>query len=196
MQPARTTHLIKILAQTHKTLVDHAAIGLDLGFTRTAKKAEAATLALQMGPEPDKTRSLVFQMGKLDLQYAFARRSTGTEDIENEARTVENLAVHRLFEIALLAWRELGIDDHDLHVVLFHHLGKLLDLPLAKQGGRAHGPDGKHSLPDNHKADRRGEPDSLFQTGFRSAELVIRCRALPWENNRGACRGRCRTGGY
>lgn len=60
MQPACATHLIEILAQTHETLVDHAAIGLDLGFTRTAKKAKATALALQMGPEPDKTRSLIF----------------------------------------------------------------------------------------------------------------------------------------
>ena len=65
-------------------LADHAAVELDLRFARAAARADAAALALQVGPAPHQPRRQVLQPRQLDLQLAFvalralARRSRGS----------------------------------------------------------------------------------------------------------------------
>ena len=49
-------------------------------------------------------------MGQFNLEFAFPRMCAPSEDLEDEARTIEYLALPVAFEIALLDGRELGVD--------------------------------------------------------------------------------------
>ena len=92
----------QILAQLRHAVADHPAIGLDLGFTRTAEKAEAATLPFKMGPASNKTTGLIVEMGEFNLQTAFGRSGPSTEYLEDEAGPVDDFDVELLFKISLL----------------------------------------------------------------------------------------------
>ena len=97
-------------------LADQAAVGLDLGFAGAAQKAEAAALALQMGPAPHQPRALIGQMRQLDLQPPFPGARAFAEDFQDQRGAVQHLGVPGLLQIALLHRRELGVDDDDFRL--------------------------------------------------------------------------------
>ena len=134
MQRARALDLGELGFDLGETLLDQAAVGLELGFARPAEEAEAAALALEMGPGAHQPALLIGQMRVLDLQRAFARARAPAENFENEAGAVEHLGVPRLFEIALLHRRERAIHHHDAGFEGFDEAGDLLDLALAEIG--------------------------------------------------------------
>ena len=78
------------------------AVGLDLGLTRAAEKAEAAALPLKVRPASDQSALLIEQMGQLDLQAAFPGRGPVAEDFEDEPGAVEHFGIPLCFQIALL----------------------------------------------------------------------------------------------
>ena len=97
-------------------LADQPAVGFDLGFARAAEKAEAAALALQMGPASDQPAALIGQMGELDLKAPFPRLRALAEDLQDQRCAVEHLHVPGALEIALLHGRKLRVDDDDFRL--------------------------------------------------------------------------------
>ena len=127
-------HALQFALDLGDALGDQPAVGLDLGLAGTAEKAEAAALALQMGPGPHQAAALIIEMGELDLQRALPRPRPPAEDFEDQAGAVEHLGVPGLLQVALLHRRQRAIHHHDPGLVGFHQARQLLHLALAEIG--------------------------------------------------------------
>src|SRR5438045_4207111 len=102
MQRARSLHLLELTPDLGHAVADHPAVGLDLGFARTSKEAEAAALPLQVGPAADQATGLVFEMRQLDLQLALGRRGALSENFKDKACPVDDLGSDLVLKILLL----------------------------------------------------------------------------------------------
>ena len=93
MQAAGATNLLKFAAQPGHASADEAPVGLDLGLARPSEKAEAPALALKMRPRTHQPPRLIIKVGKLDLKPPFGGRCTFPEDLKDQARAVDDLAL-------------------------------------------------------------------------------------------------------
>ena len=94
---ALALHLGEPLARAPDGVADHAAVEFDLRLARAAARADAAALALQVGPAPHQARAEVLQPRQLDLQLALVAARALGEDLEDQ----EGAVVHR----ARPSWR-------------------------------------------------------------------------------------------
>ena len=102
MLTAGSYRLFKTLPDPGDAFVDRSSVGFDLGFTRSAEKAETAPLPFEVGPASDKPGFLVIEMREFDLKNAFACAGALAEDLENEPGPVQDLALPVALEVALL----------------------------------------------------------------------------------------------
>jgi hypothetical protein len=73
------------------------------------------------------------ELGQLDLQFALPGFGTLSEDVQDQARTVQNPALECLLQVALLNGGQRMVENDQLPAVLFHGLAHLLQLPLADE---------------------------------------------------------------
>jgi hypothetical protein len=111
-----------------------AAVAFELGLTGTAQTDAADALAREVGPETGQPRQSVFELGQLDLEAPLVGRRTAGEDVENQARPVDDLHVERALEIALLGWSQIVVDHDDVVADVVAPGLDLLELPLADVG--------------------------------------------------------------
>ena len=102
MQGAPALHSLQLPLDADDALLNKAAVGFDLGFARSAEKAEAAALSLEMGPRAHKAGALIGQMRELHLQRALGGARSAAKNFEDQPGAVDDLAVEGLFEVALL----------------------------------------------------------------------------------------------
>ncbi len=90
-----------------------------------------------MSPKSRESREQMLELRQLDLQLAFARPGALGEDVEDERRAVENLALEDFFEVAALRGRKVVVENHRVHVVAPAEVREFLRLALAdERGGR------------------------------------------------------------
>ena len=110
-----------------------APIGLELRFARPPC-ADAASQARQRGARSDEPRQQVLELRELDLQLAFPRSRAPREDVEDELRAIDDLAPHRLLEVAQLRRAQLVVEDDDVGAELVARRGQRLHLAAAEKG--------------------------------------------------------------
>ena len=94
-------------------LANPPAIGLELRFAGTTR-ADAAAQPGERRAGADEARQQVLQLRQLDLPLPFARACAPREDVEDELRAIDHLAVDALFDLAQLRGRQLVVEDHDV----------------------------------------------------------------------------------
>ena len=108
---AALAHLIDLALDRLDADADPPPIGLELRFARPAR-ADAAAQPRQRGAGADEPRQQVLELRELDLPLAFARARAPGEDVEDELRPVDDLALELVFELAQLRGRQLVVEDH------------------------------------------------------------------------------------
>ena len=112
MQLAGAFDLVEFAFDARDALFDHAPVGFELRLARAAEKAEAAALALEMGPGANQPAFLIIEMRVLDLQRPFPCARAPAEDFQDQAGAIDDLRVPGLFQIALLHRRNRAIHHH------------------------------------------------------------------------------------
>ena len=177
MQPPRRLDFLDFVLKARDALADQAAVGLDLGFAGPTHEAEAAALALQMGPRPHQAAALIIQMRQFDLQRAFLGLGAAAEDFQDQAGAVENLGVPGLLEIALLDRRQRAIHHHQFDVVPGDEPDDLLDLALAEIGRGPDLADRRDQRLRDREVDRARQADGFLQPRLGTAHgMIIRLR--------------------
>ena len=179
LQAARAAHLGQLALELDDAVGEQPPVGLDLGLAGAAHDAEAAALALQVGPGADQARALVVQPRQLDLQPAFAGAGAAGEDLQDQAGAVDDLDLPGLLEVALLDRRQRVVDHHHVDLGGAERAADLVDLALAEQGGRG----------SRRRARRREPPTALHATSE-----VEGLGARPTASSRRACAGSRRIG--
>ena len=154
-------------------VTDHAAVELDLGFTRTSAHADAAALPLQVRPAAHQPGRQVLQASEFHLQLAFMAAGALREDLQNEQGAVIDRQTQRALQVALLR-RAQGLVKKNLAGAL--GLGEHLDL-FGFAGPDEQGRIGCTALaadPIGHRETRGlGQQTELFQFGIKMRQTKI-----------------------
>jgi hypothetical protein len=116
----------------------------------------------------------VLQLRKLDLQLAFVRARALREDVEDQARAVDDAALGELFEVALLHRRERAVDEDQIRIERLPLLGELRGLAGADVIARIGLLDARGQLPDDARAGRARELAKLIESDWVSAARLLR----------------------
>ena len=108
-------------------------------------------------------------MGEFDLQRTFLGAGTLAENLQDQAGTVDDLAVPGAFKVALLHRGQGRIDDDEVDFLFLQRPADHLDLAFAHQRRGAALAQRMHGGMDDRDADRGGEADRLGQAGFGRA---------------------------
>src|SRR5262245_57029724 len=179
MELAGALDLVELRFDAGDALLDHAPIRFDLRLARTAEKAEAAALALEMRPGTHQPAFLVGEMRQLDLQRALAGAGAAAENLQYQPGAVQYFRAPGLLEIALLHRRERAVHHHDPGFLSFDEASELLDLALANEGSRTDVGERHDAGRCDAEVDGACEAHRLLESRLRGAERSHRARIRP-----------------
>ncbi len=105
-------------------------------------------------------------MRQLDLQLAFPRARPPREDVEDQLRAIDDLAIEPLVELAQLRRRQLVVEDDEVGVGFGRRVRQHFDFAAAEERGRV-GPGAILQHAQHHaRAGRFGEAAELFEGMF------------------------------
>jgi len=160
---ASARDLFELAFQFCHPVADQPAVGLDLGLAGTAEEAEAAALALEVGPGPDQASRLIVEVGEFDLEAALRGRRPLAENLEDQAGAVDHLGLGAVLQIFLLDRRDSAVDDEQFRFGLTQRVGNPVDLPGPEQGRRPRLADAEMESILDRDADRFGQAGRLVQ---------------------------------
>ena len=130
--PAVAAHLLQLRFEAVDALANATAVGLQLGFARSAG-ADAAT-QLRHGLAPArKARQLVLQLRELHLQVALTGAGVSGKDVQNELRAIDDAHGQQVVQVARLRRREVVVEQDQVGTGGGHHGFHLLNLARADQ---------------------------------------------------------------
>ena len=99
----------------------------------------------------------MLKLGQFNLQLAFARAGALGEDVQDERRAVEDLALEDLFQVAALGGRQFVIENHGVDVLLAAGGGEFIRLAAADERSRGGHVELLRAAADDVAAGRRGQ---------------------------------------
>ena len=138
-------------------LRDDAPVGLELRLAGPAQ-ADAALLALEVGPAAHQAAADMLQLRQLHLELALVAAGALREDVEDQRVAIEHAPLGELLEIALLAGRERVVDEDHVRrgargelfqlarLAAAHEITRIGARAPSGEGGDRHGPCGHGEL--------------------------------------------------
>src|SRR2546425_7341078 len=166
--------------QARDALADDAAIDLELRLSH-APLADSADLPRQVAPLPGEAWQEVAELRQLDLRAGLAGAGAAREDVENEARSVEDLCLDLLLEILDLGRRQVLVEDREVGPALARQARELLHLAPPHQGPRMHGPAFLHHGAHHDGSGALGEQSQLLEMLVDPGPIEAMA-AEPYEN--------------
>src|SRR5262249_13552173 len=147
-------------------LVDEPPVDFELALAGSTQEAEAAALALEVGPGPDQARPLIGEMGQLDLERALVRTRPRAENLEDEPGAVDHRALPGALEVALLHRAHRRVDHGDGGLLALDQLLQPLDLTGTEQRRGSRLVELHHLAAGDVEIDGAGKPDRLLELGL------------------------------
>ena len=173
MEAAGAGDLLQLAPEPRHAVADQAAVGLDLRLARAAQEAEAAALALEVGPAADQPPRLIVEMcasSTCSRPSALAARSPKISRISPvRSITLAPSAVSRL-----RCWMADSdcVEDDEPGILHPYQRRHLLGLSRPNQRRRTRLAELERQFVDHNHADRRGKPLGLGQPRVRVARRI------------------------
>src|SRR5215831_17723103 len=91
-----------------------AAVHFQFRFTGTSR-TDAAAKTGKILPVAGQSRQPVFELSQLYLQFALPGSGAAGKNIQDEACSIDDLGLQRLFQILGLTGREFFVEDDNIH---------------------------------------------------------------------------------
>ena len=114
---------------------DFIAVHFELGFAGTAS-SDAAPEARERVSPTAKARQEIRKLGQFHLKTSFLCRGPLGEDVKDQLRSIDDLRLEFVFQIASLGRRQRMGKDHDVGAASGDKQADLFGLALADVGGR------------------------------------------------------------
>ncbi len=122
---------------------------------------------------PGQPRQQIIQLRQLHLQLSFARAGAARENIQDQLRPVQNLAVERALQIAKLGGRQLGIEQNHVGFVEVDQAAQFIQFAGADERGGIRRLPGLHDGLFHARAGGVGQRFQLFERFFGRARAGI-----------------------
>ena len=150
-----------------EAMVDLAAIGFELGFTRAAGADAAAKLGHGAAASGE-ARELVLELGELDLELALAGAGVAGEDVEDELRAIDDVAGQAGFDVAKLRRGKVVIEQDERRVGAGDGADDFFDFAFADE---ARGVGFLPALDERGDDGGTGRAGELFELGAAGGEV-------------------------
>src|SRR5205823_12664399 len=171
----RSSGRVEVALQPGNAFADQPSVDLELAFAWSAEKAKPAALALEVCPGAHQARPLIGQRRQLDLQAALMGAGALAENLQDQARPVNDLGLPVPFQIPLLHRAQRSVNDDEIDVGFADQLAEVFDSSAAQEAARARACNIGDFGPDYVETDCLGEPERLFQQRFpRAARCILR----------------------
>ena len=127
--------VVQLALELQQAALDLAAVGLELGFARSAGPDASAQLG-HGGAAPGQPGQHVFQLRQLYLQLPFAAARVAGKDVENQLGAIDYTYGKRTLQVSLLGGGKVVIEENEGSLRRRSDSGDLFHLALAHKRGR------------------------------------------------------------